>query len=94
MTETAERAAVACPSCSPDLETVHEVLTTGGGRATVRCTECGHTHKRQLATPTEYERDVARPPPVVSTSWTVSRSGEHEGQATAARSVISVIRPC
>ena len=58
MTETAERAAVACPSCSPDLETVHEVLTTGGGRATVRCTECGHTHKRQLATPTEYERDV------------------------------------
>ena len=58
MTETAERAAVACPSCSPDLETVHEVLTSGGGRATVRCTECGHTHKRQLATPTEYERDV------------------------------------
>ena len=58
MTETAERAAVACPSCSRDLETVHEVLTTGGGRATVRCTECGHTHKRQLATPTEHERDV------------------------------------
>ena len=58
MTETAERAAVACPSCSPDLETVHEVLTTGGGRATVRCTECGHTHKRQLATPIEHERDV------------------------------------
>ena len=52
MTEITERAAVACPSCSPDLETVHEVLTTGGGRATVRCTECGHTHKRQLATPT------------------------------------------
>jgi len=58
MTETTERAAVACPSCSPDLETVHEVLTTGGGDATVRCTECGHTHKRQLATPTEFERDV------------------------------------
>jgi len=58
MTESAERVAVACPSCSPDLETVHEVLTTGGGRATVRCTECSHTHKRQLESTTEYERDV------------------------------------
>jgi uncharacterized Zn finger protein len=58
MTETAERAAVACPSCSPDLETVHEVLTTGAGTATVRCTECGHTHKQHLDPETEYERDV------------------------------------
>ncbi len=58
MTETTERAAVACPSCSPDIEAVHEVLTTGGGQATVRCTECGHTHKRDLATPTEFERPV------------------------------------
>ncbi|MEF8883501.1 MAG: HVO_0476 family zinc finger protein [Haloarculaceae archaeon] len=58
MTEITERAAVACPSCSPDLETVHEVLTTGGGRATVRCTQCGHTHKRDLATPAEFERPV------------------------------------
>ena len=58
MTETAERVPVACPSCSPDLETVHEVLTTGGGHATVRCTECSHTHKRQLESTTEYEREV------------------------------------
>ncbi|MFB6139430.1 MAG: HVO_0476 family zinc finger protein [Halosimplex sp.] len=58
MTETAERVAVACPSCSPSLETVHEVLATGGGHATIRCTECGHTHKRQLESTTEYERDV------------------------------------
>jgi uncharacterized Zn finger protein len=58
MTETTERAAVACPSCSPDLETVHEVLTTGGGHATIRCTECGHTHKAQLESETEFEREV------------------------------------
>jgi len=53
-----ERVAVACPSCSPTLETVHEVLTTGGGQATVRCTECHHTRKQQLSTATELERDV------------------------------------
>jgi len=53
-----ERVAVACPSCSPDLETVHEVLTTGGGQATIRCTECHHTHKHQLDTETELQRDV------------------------------------
>ena len=35
MSEPQERVAVACPSCSPDLDTVHEVLTTGGGHATV-----------------------------------------------------------
>jgi len=58
MSESAERVAVACPSCSPDLETVHEVLTTGGGHATIRCTECGHTHKDQIPSTTEYERDV------------------------------------
>jgi uncharacterized Zn finger protein len=58
MTATAERVAVACPSCSPDLEAVHELLTTGGGTATVRCTECGHTHKQQLESGTDYERDV------------------------------------
>jgi uncharacterized Zn finger protein len=58
MTESAERVAVACPSCSPSLETVHEVLTTGGGHATIRCTECGHTHKDQLPSTTEFEREV------------------------------------
>lgn len=45
MNETAERIAVACPSCAPETETVHEVLSPGGSHATVRCTECGHTHK-------------------------------------------------
>jgi predicted Zn finger-like uncharacterized protein len=48
MTEVAERVAVSCPSCSPEFETVHEVLTTGGGEATVKCTECGHVHKEQI----------------------------------------------
>ena len=55
MSEPAERLAVACPACSPDFETVHEVLSPGG-TATVRCTECGHTHK----TTVEEEREVER----------------------------------
>ncbi|WP_158055344.1 HVO_0476 family zinc finger protein [Halorussus halophilus] len=58
MTETAERVPVACPSCSPDVETVHEVLTMGGGKATVRCTECSHVHKVTPETDEEVERDV------------------------------------
>jgi len=47
MTETAERVPLACPACSPDVETVHEVLSPGG-QATVRCTECSHVHKEEL----------------------------------------------
>jgi len=51
--ETGERVAVACPSCSPGAETVHEVLRPGG-QATVRCSECGHVHKTRI----EREREV------------------------------------
>ncbi|MFC7166968.1 HVO_0476 family zinc finger protein [Halospeciosus flavus] len=58
MTEQTERVAVACPSCSPSLETVHEVLTTGGGNATVKCTECGHVHKESMDEEKEVEREV------------------------------------
>ncbi|MFB6135259.1 MAG: HVO_0476 family zinc finger protein [Halobacteriaceae archaeon] len=58
MSESAERVAVPCPSCSPEFETVHEVLTTGGGHATVRCTECGHVHKERVPSETTVERDV------------------------------------
>jgi uncharacterized Zn finger protein len=58
MSETAERVAVTCPSCSPDVETVHEVLKDGGGRSTVRCTECSHVHKTKVETDEEVERDV------------------------------------
>ncbi|MFC7044571.1 HVO_0476 family zinc finger protein [Halobacteriaceae archaeon GCM10025711] len=58
MSEPQERVAVACPSCSPDLDTVHEVLTTGGGHATVRCTECGHVHKESMDEPETTECDV------------------------------------
>ncbi|ELY56687.1 HVO_0476 family zinc finger protein [Natronolimnohabitans innermongolicus] len=51
-----DRIPVSCPSCSPDLETVHEVLTAteGGGTVTVRCSECSHVHKVQP----EREREV------------------------------------
>ncbi|WP_290813514.1 HVO_0476 family zinc finger protein [Halovivax sp.] len=49
------RLALVCPACSPDLETVHEVLSPGG-HATVRCTECDHVHKTAI----ERERTVDR----------------------------------
>ncbi|MEF8774669.1 MAG: HVO_0476 family zinc finger protein [Halobacteriales archaeon] len=52
-----ERVAATCPACSPDLETVHEVLNPGG-QATVRCTECGHVHKTRIESTTTVETDV------------------------------------
>jgi len=57
MTDTVERAPLACPACSPDVETVHEVLKPGG-QATVRCTECGHVHKEALPEEQTTETDV------------------------------------
>ena len=53
-----ERVALDCPSCSPTLETVHEVLAAGGGHLTVRCTDCGHVHKEAPPDPETVERDV------------------------------------
>jgi predicted Zn finger-like uncharacterized protein len=64
MTETASRVGVVCPACSPEFETVHEVLAEGG-QSTVRCTECGHVHKTTIADESEIERKVV-----------VSQSGE------------------
>ena len=57
MTETAARVALPCPACSPDLETVHEVLSPGG-QATVRCGDCGHVHKSELPDSETVERRV------------------------------------
>ncbi|OIB55703.1 HVO_0476 family zinc finger protein [Natrialba sp. SSL1] len=54
MNDIPDRIPTPCPSCSPDLETVHEVLTEGGGSLTVRCSECSHVHKVQP----EREREV------------------------------------
>lgn len=62
--EAGDRVAVACPSCSPDAEVVHEVLKPGG-HATVRCTECGHVHKQRIELESDVERTVI-----------VSQSGE------------------
>jgi uncharacterized Zn finger protein len=56
-TDTAERVGLACPACSPDVETVHEVLAAGG-QATVRCSECGHVHKAELPEERTVEREV------------------------------------
>jgi uncharacterized Zn finger protein len=52
-----DRVAAACPSCSPGEETVHEVLKPGG-QATVRCTDCGHTHKVTVESTPTVEVDV------------------------------------
>lgn len=57
MTDQAERAALACPACSPDESTVHEVLKSGG-EATVRCTDCDHVHKARLERPREIDVDI------------------------------------
>lgn len=57
MSDTTERIGTRCPSCSPDTETVHEVLKPGG-QATVRCTECGHVHKTRIEEDRTVERDV------------------------------------
>lgn len=54
--ELPDRVAIACPACSPAVETVHEVLSTGGGQVTVRCTDCEHVHKE--APPTEDTVDL------------------------------------
>ncbi len=47
MNDVPDRIPTPCSACSPDLETVHEVLSAGGGTLTVRCGECGHVHKVQ-----------------------------------------------
>ncbi|MFC7009318.1 HVO_0476 family zinc finger protein [Halalkalicoccus salilacus] len=57
MSDTATQVAVTCPSCSPDAETVHEVLKPDQ-QATVRCTECGHTHKTRIESERTVETDV------------------------------------
>lgn len=64
MTETASRVGVVCPACSPEIETVHEVLAEGG-QTTVRCTECSHVHKTTI----EAEREIGR-------TVVVSQSGD------------------
>jgi len=57
MEDTTERVPLACPACSPDAETVHEVLKPGG-HATVRCIECSHVHKKQLPEEKSVECDI------------------------------------
>ena len=60
MNDIPDRVPTNCPSCSPDLETVHEVLTVteGGGTVTVRCSECAHVHKIQPEQESEVTLDV------------------------------------
>lgn len=57
MSEPTERVAAACPACSPAEPTAHELLKPGG-RATVRCSDCGHVHKTELEVETTVGRRV------------------------------------
>ncbi|MFA9516811.1 HVO_0476 family zinc finger protein [Halopenitus sp. H-Gu1] len=57
MSDQRERVGLVCPSCSTTEPTVHEVLNPGGA-ATVRCTECGHTHKTRIPEPETVELDI------------------------------------
>lgn len=72
MDDPTERVAVSCPACSPDAETVHEVLSAGG-QATIRCTECDHVHKAQLPDEQTMTKDVV-----------VSQDGESFSASTEA----------
>jgi uncharacterized Zn finger protein len=58
MTDVAERVAVPCPSCSTDLETVHEVLKERGDMYTLRCAECSHVHKERIEEDETVDLDV------------------------------------
>ncbi|MFC6992590.1 HVO_0476 family zinc finger protein [Haladaptatus sp. GCM10025707] len=58
MSTQSDRVAVVCPSCSPTLETVHEVLKPGNGQITVRCTDCGHVHKTTVESESTVEKMV------------------------------------
>jgi uncharacterized Zn finger protein len=55
VSDTHERATADCPGCGG--RTAHEVLRPGG-QATVRCTDCGHTHKTRVERPERVEREV------------------------------------
>jgi len=79
MTETASRVALVCPACSPEMETVHEVLAEGG-RATVRCTECDHVHKATTDDDTEIERTVVVSQSGESTTTTVEGPADERVQ--------------
>ncbi len=71
MSDTAERVPLPCPACSPQRETVHEVLNPGG-QATVRCTECSHVHKEEIPEQQTVDTDVV-----------VSQDGESFSAQTA-----------
>ncbi len=57
MSDPTERVPAACPACSPEVPSAHEVLKPGGD-ATVRCTDCGHVHKVDLSEDPTVERRV------------------------------------
>ncbi|WP_338739981.1 HVO_0476 family zinc finger protein [Haloplanus salilacus] len=68
--DAGDRVALACPSCSTEGTTVHEVLKPGG-QVTVRCTDCDHVHKERYEPPRETTVDVVVSQGEESTSTTL-----------------------
>ncbi len=71
--DTAEHVGVPCPACSPESDTVHEVLKPGG-QATVQCTNCGHVHQTRLEPDRSIAVDVVISQDGESITTTVDRS--------------------
>jgi len=73
--DAGERVPLACPSCSPEEQTVHEVIKPDG-HSTVRCTECGHVRKEKIEKPREVPIDVVVSQDGDSLSTTVDAPAE------------------
>lgn len=73
--DAGERVPLACPSCSPGEQTVHEIIKPDG-QSTVRCTECGHVHKEKIEKPREIPVDVVVSQDGDSLSTTVDAPAE------------------
>ena len=73
--ESIEHVGVSCPACSPDTDTVHEVLKPGG-QTTVRCTECGHVHQIRIESESTVTLDVVVSQEGESLSSTIERPAD------------------
>ncbi|WP_380680556.1 HVO_0476 family zinc finger protein [Salinigranum sp. GCM10025319] len=73
--DAGERVPLACPSCSPIEQTVHEIIKPDG-QSTVRCTECGHVHKEAVERPREIQVNVVVSQDGDSLSTTVDAPAE------------------
>ncbi len=71
-----ERVATTCPACSPEERTVHEVLSSGGGLLTLRCSDCGRVHKEAPPNEATVDRKVIVSQEGESLTTTVEAPGD------------------